>query len=55
MRDIGQNKRVIRTEKKSCGCSKNRKIDNTYKVIKANYIIKKKKQEVDKNRMKKFL
>ena len=45
MRDIGENKRVIRTEKKSCGCSKNRVIDNTYKMVKANFVLKKKEAE----------
>ena len=49
MRDVGENKRVIRTEKKSCGCSKNKKVANARKIIKANLDLKKKEQN------KKFL
>lgn len=54
MRDIGNNKRVIRTEKKSCGCSKKRVINNTYKMIKDN-LDKKNKETKSKDKIKKFL
>lgn len=55
MRDVGDNKRVIRTEKKSCGCSKNRRVTNTYKLIKEKTELKKKQLQQQQKNKKIFL